>query len=197
MAPKNGKLSAKHKLFIKEYLVDLNASAAAVRAGYSKRTANRQGHRLLINADIQAAIKEGIEARAKRTDITADRVLEEFARVGFSDIGDYVSWNPVTGVRVIDSKKLEEYKSRAIAEISEIKSISINAEGEETIRTNLKLKLHNKISALESLAKHLGILDGKKPEEAPDLSSQVNISELTDQQKWERIKRAAKGNSNG
>ena len=68
-------LTPKQKRFVSEYLVDLNATQAAIRAGYSQKTANEQGARLLANASVRAAIAEAIEQREKRTQITQDYVL--------------------------------------------------------------------------------------------------------------------------
>ena len=69
-------MTPKQESFCREYLVDLNATAAAHRAGYSERTAKQQGSRLLTNVDVQAAIAEAQEARAKRTSLTQDAVVE-------------------------------------------------------------------------------------------------------------------------
>ena len=68
-------MTPKQECFCREYLVDLNATAAAHRAGYSERTAKQQGSRLLTNADVQAAIAEAQEARAKRTGLAQDDVV--------------------------------------------------------------------------------------------------------------------------
>ena len=72
-------LSPKQERFAMEYLIDLNATQAAIRAGYAKRTAGSQGHDLLKKPEIQAAIQEGRQEAEKRTDITLDRVLHELA----------------------------------------------------------------------------------------------------------------------
>lgn len=68
-------LTAKQSLFVKEYLVDLNATQAAIRTGYSEKTANEQGARLLANVSIKEAIQAGMDKRAKKAEITADFVL--------------------------------------------------------------------------------------------------------------------------
>lgn len=68
-------LTPKQKRFASEYLIDLNATQAAIRAGYSQKTANEQGARLLANASVQAAISEAMEKRERRTQITQDYVL--------------------------------------------------------------------------------------------------------------------------
>lgn len=68
-------LTPKQLMFVKEYMVDLNGTQAAIRAGYSKKTANEQAARLLANVSVAAAVKEEIENRMKRVDISADYVL--------------------------------------------------------------------------------------------------------------------------
>lgn len=70
-------LTAKQARFVEEYLMDLNATQAATRAGYSARTANEQGARLLANASVAAAVTAGKAARSERTDITQDWVLDQ------------------------------------------------------------------------------------------------------------------------
>ena len=75
MAAGNGELTPKQAMFVKEYLLDLNATQAATRAGYSARTANEQGARLLANASVQAEIQKAMALRSERTDIDGDYVL--------------------------------------------------------------------------------------------------------------------------
>ncbi len=77
------KLTAKQDLFCKEYLVDLNATQAAVRAGYSERTAKSQGARLLTNVDVAERIQQLMTERSKRVEIDADWVLN-----GIKDLTD-------------------------------------------------------------------------------------------------------------
>ncbi|WP_310715492.1 terminase small subunit, partial [Burkholderia multivorans] len=85
MRGKANKLSAKHQRFVDEYLIDLNATKAAERAGYSKRTAGQIGFELLKKPEIAEAISEAMKAREQRTGITQDRVLRELARIAFFD----------------------------------------------------------------------------------------------------------------
>ncbi|MCM0760275.1 terminase small subunit [Sporomusa sphaeroides DSM 2875] len=79
------KLNARHKRFVTEYLVDLNGTQAAIRAGYSPKTANEQAARLLANVSIQEAIQEAMKKREQRTEITADRVLKEIFSIFEAD----------------------------------------------------------------------------------------------------------------
>ncbi len=77
----NQKLTDKQAIFVKEYLVDLNATQAAIRAGYSAKTANEQGSRLLTNVSVQKLIQEHMNKRSERTEITAEYVLTGIKRV--------------------------------------------------------------------------------------------------------------------
>lgn len=84
-------LTDKQQRFVDEYLIDLNATQAAIRAGYSEKTARSIGQRLLTNVDIQKAIEEAQSKRAERTEITQDMVLQELAKIGFSNMLDYMT----------------------------------------------------------------------------------------------------------
>ena len=79
------KLTNKQSRFVEEYLIDLNATQAAIRAGYSEKTARSQGQRLLTNVDIQERFKGQIEQRSERTEITADRVIQALADIAYAD----------------------------------------------------------------------------------------------------------------
>lgn len=139
------RLTEKQKRFVAEYLVDLNATAAAKRAGYSERTANEQGARLLANVSIQEALHSAIEQRSKRTEITQDRVLEELAAIGFSKATDYATVRgPI--VEITPTDQLTEDQKKVVASI-------------EQGNFGIKLKLHDKVKALELLGKHLGMFD--------------------------------------
>lgn len=80
------KITPKQQRFVEEYLVDLNATQAAIRAGYSRKTARQIGEQNLSKLDIQSAITKAREKRSERTQITVDRVLEEIARIGMGDV---------------------------------------------------------------------------------------------------------------
>ena len=110
------KLTLRQQRFVDEYAVDLSATKAARRAGSSANTTRSQGQRLSTNVDIQQAIRKAVEERAQRTNITADRVVRELARIAFQDPSDVVAWGP-DGVRVRDSDDLPEDVRRAVAEV--------------------------------------------------------------------------------
>lgn len=147
-----GKPTKKQQRFVEEYLVDLNATQAAIRAGYSVKTANRIASENLVKVGIQEAIQEAMRARSERTKVIADDVVRELARLAFADMGDYVSWGPA-GVRLKDSSELPEGASIAVLEVSE----TTTKDG-----GTVKFKLHDKKGALDSLAKHLGMFIERK-----------------------------------
>lgn len=88
-------MTPKQQRFVLEYLVDLNATQAATRAGYSAHTANEQGARLLANASVAAAVAAGLEARAERTAITADAVLRQWWQLAVADPNELMQFRRV------------------------------------------------------------------------------------------------------
>lgn len=101
--PPKTKLTDKYERFAEEYIIDLNATQAAIRAGYSEKTARSQGQRLLTIPAIQDRIQELKIERAKRTAVTADMVVDQLAKIAFADIKDFLDFGqrevPVMGVK--------------------------------------------------------------------------------------------------
>jgi phage terminase small subunit len=85
------KLTAKQQAFVKEYLVDLNATQAAIRAGYAEKSATVEGARLLANAKVAEAVSVAQQARSERTEITADMVLQQWWKIATADPNGLVS----------------------------------------------------------------------------------------------------------
>lgn len=133
-------MTPKQQQFVREYLIDLNATQAAIRAGYAKRSAGQQADDLLKNPEIAAAVQQGMDRRAKRTDITADRVLTEIAHMAFYDPADIAS-KPMSGPG--DIANLPESVRRAIV------GWGWDKQG------NFTLKLSPKTPALDQLGRHL------------------------------------------
>ena len=144
-APK--KLAPKRFAFVQEYIKDLNATQAAIRAGYSLRTAKQQGQRLLTFVDVQDSIQEYKDMAAKRSQVTVDRTVEEYRRIAFANITDGVH---VRGgwVYIDDTDDLTVEQQAAIAEIHQTKE-------------GIRIKYHDKTKALDSLGKHLGMFTDK------------------------------------
>lgn len=139
-------LTPRQARFVAEYLVDLNATQAARRAGYSEHTAQQQGTRLLSNALVRSAIERAKAERSTRLEVTQDRVVLELARLAFADARDYFEWGP-EGVKVKPSSDLSDDQAAAVAEVSQ----TVTAEG-----GTIRVKLADKQAALTLLAKHTG-----------------------------------------
>ena len=148
------KLSAKQENFVEEYLVDLNATQAAIRAGYSAKTACEIGHENLRKPHIEAAIRERREQIAAETGITQERVLSEYARIAFLDPAKLFDKDG----RLKNINDMDIDVRAAIAGIdATITRIGDGPGGELT--TLNKIKIANKLKALEDLSKHLGLFE--------------------------------------
>ena len=144
------KLTDKQKKFVEEYLIDLNATQSAIRAGYSPKTANEQGSRLLANVSIQEAISKAMAERSRRTGINQDRIVQELARIAFVKITDVVDPDGEINTNASDDDLacIESYKVED--------SDSVNGSSSKR-----EVKLASKIKALELLGKHVGMWNDK------------------------------------
>lgn len=160
-------LNDRQRLFVSEYMIDLNATQAAIRAGYSPRSAHVDGPRLLSNASVSAAIARAQADRSKRTGITADRVLRELAAVGFARLPDVASWD--TGdLDLTPSGELDDDDARAIQSVSQVvKFIKTLDGGERMMSRERTVKLHDKVKALTKIGEHIGMWK-KEPEPQGD-----------------------------
>ncbi len=140
-------MTPRQRRFVEEYLVDLNATQAAMRAGYTARSAKDHGYRLLKNPAVAAAVAKAQAKRAARTRVSADRVVTELAKVAFGDPRRLLSWGP-GGVVLRDSSELTEAEAALVSEVSETRTAGGGTR---------KVKLHCKLSALNALGKHLGL----------------------------------------
>jgi phage terminase small subunit len=159
-------MTPRQERFVQEYLIDLNATQAAIRAGYSAKTANAQAGRLLVNVSVHNAIRDAQKERSDRTQITAERVIQELARIAFVNPRKIFKWGP-NGVTLLDSDSLTEDEAAAVAEVSETTTESGGS---------IKAKLHDKNKALELLGKHLGIFTDKlQVQHSGEMSMQAQI----------------------
>ncbi|AHI65904.1 terminase small subunit [Burkholderia thailandensis] len=151
------KLTAKQQRFVDEYLVDLNASAAARRAGYSKKTARVIADENLIKPDIQAAIAEAMKARSERTKIDADRVLQRMVEIDEMDVldimNDDMSLKPVSEWPKVWRQYLSGFD---LAELFEG-----NGDAREMVGILKKIKWPDKLKNLEMLGRHFGMFNGR------------------------------------
>lgn len=168
-APKKGAgatardLTPKQSLFALEYLVDLNATQAAIRAGYSAKTAASQGERLLRNVEIQAEIAKARKAREERTAVSSDRVLLEAARIALFDPRRLFNDDGTT-------KAITDLDDDTAAAVSGIKVRRISGEENENCSI-IEYKVADKNSALEKLFRHHGLYERDNNQKTDPLTS--------------------------
>lgn len=143
-------MTEKQNRFVEEYLIDLNATQAAIRAGYSVKTADQQASRMLTNVKVQTAIAKAMAERSKRTGVNQDRIVLELAKLAFVNMTD-----------IVDKKG--EIKDIATADdLSCIESIKYkHSDTDSGSSVEREVKIGSKIKALELLGKHLGMWNDK------------------------------------
>ena len=140
-------MNRKQTRFCEEYLIDLNATQAAIRAGYSPDTAGAIGAENLKKPQIQKAIAKAMAARSRRTGVNAERVVMELAKIAFVNAADVIA----------DDATL---KSNATPEdLAAVQSVKVKSFGEDGVEREIKLA--DKIKALELLGRHLGMFDDR------------------------------------
>lgn len=145
-------MTPKQTKFVAEYLKDLNATQAAIRAGYSKKTAAAQGHENLRKPEIVSAVSERTAKQLEAADLSAVRVLEEYRRLAFVDTRAFFdaqgNLKPIT--------ELTPEQGSALASFEVIKKNA--AAGDGVVDTVHKFKVWDKVKVLGDLAKHFGLL---------------------------------------
>lgn len=144
-------MNERQRRFASEYVVDVNAKAAAARAGYSGKHAGRHGQRLLRHREVAAEIARLQAERRARRQVTADRVLEEIARIAFADMRNFADWGP-DGVTLREKGKLSEEDAAAIARVDPPRGNGKTG----------RLRLYDKHAALEALARHTGLFHPRR-----------------------------------
>ena len=145
------KLTEKQQRFVDEYFIDLNATQAAIRAGYSVKTADKQGWQLLEKTRVAEAISEKMAERSRRTGVNQDRVVMELAKIAFVNAADVIDSDDATikaGATADDTAAIQSVKVKVIP----------TKEGEGVER---EIRLNDKLKALELLGKHLGMWNDK------------------------------------
>jgi phage terminase small subunit len=170
------KLTPKQERFVAEYLIDLNATQAATRAGYSARTANEQGARLLANVSVRSAIEASKAKRIERIEITQDRVLLELARIAFFDMRTLYTEEG-------QLKKPHELDDNAAAVLAGIDTQSTllggdDEEGAPSTLVTKKVKVSDKVAALTLAMRHMGMLKDKL-----EVTGEISLAERMRQQK--------------
>ena len=141
----------KQEQFVQEYLLDLNATQAAIRAGYAPRSAQQISSRLMSIGVIRARLDELLAQRSARTGVNADRVIRELARIAFANVGDFINVGSAT------LKTNASQDDTAAIQSVRVKTIP-TADGDGVER---EIRLSDKNRALELLGKHLGMFDDR------------------------------------
>jgi len=176
------KLTDKQRRFCDEYLVDMNATQAAIRAGYPAKTANKVGSQLLGNTRLSEYIQSKQNATAKKLDISRERVLSELANIGFAKITDFleiveeeVVSNPLSeGQPVPDGYKeiVHKYKRVDIFETLKVTPEAVPAIASvKQGKDGIEIKVHDKVKALEAICK----MQGYNAPDKIDLSGTITV----------------------
>lgn len=148
---KKAKLTEKQQRFVDEYLIDLNATQAAIRAGYSVESAKEIGYENLTKPHIQKVIAERMAERSKRTGVNQDRIVEELAKIAFVNIED-----------VVDTDTGEILQNASKDDLACIESVKFKqSDNQYGGSIEREVKLVSKMKALELLGKHLGMWNDK------------------------------------
>lgn len=157
MPSRRAELTPKQELFIAEYLTDLNATRAAIAAGYSAKTAESQAARLLVNVKVAAAIAEKQGKRLAKLEITADRVLQEIARLAFYDPRKF--FNDDGSAKQVN--ELDDDTAMALAGMDVMELFEGSGDQKHAYGLMKKFKLVDKGQNLERLGKHLKLFTDK------------------------------------
>lgn len=159
-------LTDKQRLFVQEYLVDCNATQAAIRAGYSSKTAGATGAENLKKPQIQIAIRAAMDARIERTQMTQDEVLAELAAIARCDMRDFLTFAD-NGEVYVDWSAMPKGATKLIREITqEVYLEGMGEDAQQVKRT--KFKLHSKLDALKLLGTHMGMFAQRHKLEVQD-----------------------------
>lgn len=144
-------LTSKQKLFVDEYLIDLNATQAAIRAGYSPNNADKIGSELLGKTRVSDAISKAMAERSRRTGINQDRILMELAKIALVNPANVVDFDEAT---ILDSALPEDLAAVASVKVKRFPT----KEGEGIER---EIKFYDKTKALDLAGRHLGMFKDK------------------------------------
>jgi phage terminase small subunit len=140
------RLTPRQKAFCREFIVDRCGRRAAIRAGYSARTATAKGSHLMRTPHVRAEIDRLDALTARRSEITLDRIMAELAKIGFANVDDFLARDPQTRTWTMSADPARLDRDRLAA----VQEITVHKDGRATV------KLHDKQRALVALGTHLG-----------------------------------------
>ena len=145
-------MTPKQKRFVDEYLTDLNATQAAIRAGYSPKTAAEIGAENLIKPKVQDVIARAMAERSKRTGVTQDRVVRELAKLAFVDVAELLDMSADDLFNGTDRDN-----TAAVASVKTKRTAT-----DEGAVVECEVKTYDKVRALELLGKHLNMFTERR-----------------------------------
>lgn len=195
-------LNDKQRAFCAEYIIDLNGTQAAIRAGYSAKTARSIAQELLVKAEVVAKIQALMDERANRTQVTADRVILEASRIGFSDLRK--AFDPVSG-EMLPPNQWPDELAAAIASVEVEELMSGTGPDRVQIGWTKKIKTWDKPKALDLLGRHLKLWVERHEHTGPNggpiatRNDGIDLQKLTDAEleQLETIVKAAEQRSAG
>lgn len=158
----DGNLTPKQQRFVDEYLIDLNATRAAIAAGYSEKTAAVIGCENLTKPNIAAEIEARRIKLAEKAGVTVESITAELAKLGFSNMLDYVRTRP-DGLAEVDLSAMTRDQAAALTEVK-VERRKVNGSGDDDslyIDEKVTIKIADKRAALVDLGKHLGMFKDK------------------------------------
>ena len=166
-------MTKKQKRFVEEYLIDLNATQAAIRAGYSPDSAKEIGSENLTKPNIASAIDQALAERSRRTGVNADRVVRELAKIAFVNAKDVIDFDSATLAANADND-----------DTAAIQSVKVKTFGEDGLEREIKLA--DKLKALELLGKHLGMFKDKVELDGAVQTEMTNLGAILEQFKRDK-----------
>ena len=152
------KITQKQMRFVDEYLIDLNATQAAIRAGYGSGDPARYAVELLNKPHVRAYLEKRQRALEKRTEVTQDKVIDELAKIAFANASDFAAvMRDENGRMYVSVRPTEDLSEEQRAAISCIRRT----------QTGIEVRQHDKIKALELLGRHLGMFDDHRDSAVP------------------------------
>lgn len=176
MATERGEDGLTHRMrrFVDEFMVDLSATRAAIRAGYSAHSAGQAGVNLLADPRVAAALEEAVRQRSTRTKVTADEVLLELAKLARSNMQDYMG-STDEGEPYLDFRKLTREQTAALQEVTVEEYVEGRGENARDVK-RVKFRLYDKRAALVDIGRHLGMFTERREVRFPD---GVPVTQLT------------------
>jgi phage terminase small subunit len=170
-------IADKHKRFCEEYMIDLNGKQAAIRTGYSEDRAEVTASELLTREDVKVYLIELKRQASDKLEIKRERVLKEFACIAFADIRKYYDQDG----NLLSPSDLDDDAAAALAGIEVFEEFEMTKGTKKKTGNTKKIKIWNKLQALDSLAKHLGLFEEDNKQKTQDL----DLNNLTTEEKYQ------------